>query len=494
MTNLFIKYLLQINESTAEDRYRKKLGLQPLEELSEYEKLERYSKDDSIMISFRDEYYSKTKRIGLSLKSYKGTDKTTPNGIYCYPLKKLWPNFDHKEKAIVIVSNPETKIFIPSKPHAIAVLKLKYDNCLDFRSYDEEKFKQDFKNLYDKYYVKTKTIENNEEFKQDIKEIYDKIKNIKNNKKFKQDILGFKNLEEDFKNLYDKYHDKIKNIENFNNEEIFKQDILAIKNFEKDFKNFYDKYAKTIEDFKDEIKNVKENSFIRHPQSDSKNNVYYSNMIWLAFFYVYRKIKKSNDVNVFTKIIKEAGYNSVYDTYGIIHIGITTQIVIFKQEAYELIEVIDVNEINKKSNDFDSLYMPTKTKNEKIYKLIIKASDKDYEKNINKIKSLLKNLDNVNYSPKGQEPLIHYFINNNKPEMVKELTSYPKFNPNIKFKDYYINPIMFAVYKNNTKIVETLLSTNKLKNFKDIKNVFGKTVLDMANDNKNKKIIDLLTK
>lgn len=403
MTNLFIKYLLQINESTAEDRYRKKLGLQPLEELSEYEKLERYSKDDSIMISFRDEYYSKTKRIGLSLKSYKGTDKTTPNGIYCYPLKKLWPNFDHKDKAVVIISTPETKFFIPNKPHAIAVLKLNYKNCLDFRNYNEEKFDEDIKKLYDKYYDKTKT----------------------------------------------------------------------------------------IMDFKNEIKNMEEDSFIRYPQSSPKNNVYYSNMIWLAFFYVYRKIKKSNNVNIFTKIIKEAGYDSVYDDYGIIHTGITTQIVIFKQEAYELIEVIDVNKINKKSNDFDNLYMPTKNKNEKIYKLIIDALGKDYEKN--KIKSLLKNLDDINYSPKGQEPLIHYFIDNNKPEMVKELTKYSEFDPNIKFKDYYINPIMFAVYKNNTEIVETLLSTNKLKNFKDIKNIFGKTALDMANDNKNKKISKLLT-
>lgn len=407
MTNLFIKYLLQINESTAEDKYRKSKGLQPLEELSEYEKLERYSKDDSIMISFRDEYYSKTKRIGLSLKSYKGTDKTTPNGIYCYPLKKLWLDFDHKDKAVRIITTPETKIFIPSKPHAIAVLKLKYDKCLDFRSYNKKKFDEDIKKFYDKYYDK----------------------------------------------------------------------------------------SKTIEDFKNEIQNIEENNFIRHSQSSPKNNVYYSNMIWLAFFYVYRKIKKSNNVNIFTKIIKEAGYDSVYDTYGIIHIGITTQIVIFKQEAYELIEVIDVNEINKKSNDFDNLYMPnTKTKNQKIYDLVIEGLGKDYEKNINKIKSLLKNLDDINYRPKGKEPLIHYFIDNNKLEMVKELVNYPEFNPNVKFKDYYINPIMFAVYKNNTEIVETLLSTNKLKNFKDIKNVFGKTALDMANDNKNKKIIDLLTK
>lgn len=404
MTNLFIKYLLQINESTAEDRYRKKLGLQPLEELSEYEKLERYSKDDSIMISFRDEYYSKTKRIGLSLKSYKGTDKTTPNGIYCYPLKKLWPDFDHKDKAVRIVSTPETSFFIPSKPHAIAVLKLNYNNCLDFRSYNKTEFDKDIEKLYNKYCDKTKT----------------------------------------------------------------------------------------IIDFKDEIENIEEDNFIRKPVG-SKNNVYYSNMIWLAFFYVYKKIKKSNNVNIFTKIIKEAGYDSVYDDYGIIHIGITTQIVIFKQEAYELIEVIDVNKINKKSNDFDNLYMPTKTKNEKIYKLIIEALGKDYEKNINKIKSLLKNLDDINYSPKREEPLIYYFINDNKPEMVRELANYPEFNPNIKFKDYYINPIMFAVYKNNTEIVETLLSTNKLKNFKDIKNVFGKTVLDIANDNKNKKIIKLLT-
>ena len=35
--------------------------------------------------------------------------------------------------------------------------------------------------------------------------------------------------------------------------------------------------------------------------------------------------------------------------------------------------------------------------------------------------------------------------------------------------------------------------TVELKNFKNIKNVFGKTALDMANENKNEKIIKLLT-
>ena len=461
MKSLFLNYIKQINESTAEDRYRKSKSLQPLEELSEYEALERYAKDDSIMISFRDEYHTQTNRIGLNLKSYEGTDKATPNGIYCYPLKKIWPYFTHKDKAILIKTTKKRSFFIPSKPAVISVLKLKYDNCLDFRKYDSANYEKDINNLYDKY-VKTKTIE-----------------------QFKKEILS--SNEKDIKNLYDKYvKNKDKTIEQF------KKEILSLT--EEDIKNLYDKYVKDkildIEQFKKEILSSKEeNSYINYKIPSSKNNKYYSNMIWLAIFYVYKKILNSSDVNVFTRIIKDMGYNSVYDTYGIIHTGVTIQAIIFKQEAYELIENIKIK--GPKSNNFDSFFRPTIKKDSKIYKLITELlGDK---KNINKIKSLLKNLDDINYHDKTQEPLIHYFINYDKPELVKELVSYQEFNPNIRFKDYYINPIMFAIYKNQTEIVEMLLATNKLKNFKNIKNVFGKTALDMANDNKNKKIIELLT-
>ena len=408
MKSLFLNYIKQINESTAEDRYRKSKGLQPLEELSEYEALEKYSEDDSILISLRDEYYSKTKRIGLNLKSYEGTDKATPNGIYCYPLKKIWKNFTHKEKTIIIVNDDNNKFFIPPYIKEILVLKLKNENCLDFRKYNKKSFNKNIRYLYNTYINK---------------------KNIK-----------------------------------------------------------------SIKDFITEVKKIKI-PYIRIPNSNSENNVYYSNLIWLAIIYIYKEIKKSNSANVFTQIIKDMGYQSVYDIYGIIHTEVTTQVILLKQSAFELKDSIRVAKHNQQKGRPENHLIATKMpKDAKIFKEIIENLGKKEEKETNKRISLLKNMDDVNYSKKGVEPLIHYFIQNNKIKEMEALLKIPGIDINIRFKDYYINPIMFAVYKNQTEIVEMLLATNKLKNFKSIKNVFGKTALDMANDNKNEKIIELLTK
>ena len=407
MKSLFLNYIKQINESTAEDRYRKSKGLQPLEELSEYEALEKYSEDDSILISLRDEYYSKTKRIGLNLKSYEGTDKATPNGIYCYPLKKIWKNFTHKEKTIIIVNDDNNKFFIPPYIKEILVLKLKNENCLDFRKYNKKSFNKNIRYLYNTYINK---------------------KNIK-----------------------------------------------------------------SIKDFITEVKKIKI-PYIRIPNSNSENNVYYSNLIWLAIIYIYKEIKKSNSANVFTQIIKDMGYQSVYDIYGIIHTEVTTQVILLKQSAFELKDSIRVAKHNQQKGRPENHLIATKMpKDAKIFKEIIENLGKKEEKETNKRISLLKNMDDVNYSKKGVEPLIHYFIQNNKIKEMEALLKIPGIDINIRFKDYYINPIMFAVYKNQTEIVEMLLATNKLKNFKNIKNVFGKTALDMANDNKNEKIIELLT-
>ena len=408
MKSLFLNYIKQINESTAEDRYRKSKGLQPLEELSEYEALEKYSEDDSILISLRDEYYSKTKRIGLNLKSYEGTDKATPNGIYCYPLKKIWKNFTHKEKTIIIVNDDNNKFFIPPYIKEILVLKLKNENCLDFRKYNKKSFNKNIRYLYNTYINK---------------------KNIK-----------------------------------------------------------------SIKDFITEVKKIKI-PYIRIPNSNSENNVYYSNLIWLAIIYIYKEIKKSNSANVFTQIIKDMGYQSVYDIYGITHTEVTTQVILLKQNAFELKDSIRVAKHNQQKGRPENHLIATKMpKDAKIFKEIIENLGKKEEKETNKRISLLKNMDDVNYSKKGVEPLIHYFIQNNKIKEMEALLKIPGIDINIRFKDYYINPIMFAVYKNQTEIVEMLLATNKLKNFKSIKNVFGKTALDMANDNKNEKIIELLTK
>ena len=407
MKSLFLNYIKQINESTAEDRYRKSKCLQPLEELSEYEALEKYSEDDSILISLRDEYYSKTKRIGLNLKSYEGTDKATPNGIYCYPLKKIWKNFTHKEKTIIIVNDDNNKFFIPPYIKEILVLKLKNENCLDFRKYNKKSFNKNIRYLYNTYINK---------------------KNIK-----------------------------------------------------------------SIKDFITEVKKIKI-PYIRIPNSNSENNVYYSNLIWLAIIYIYKEIKKSNSTNVFTQIIKDMGYQSVYDIYGIIHTEVTTQVILLKQSAFELKDSIRVAKHNQQKGRPENHLIATKIpKDAKIFKEIIENLGKKEEKETNKRISLLKNMDDVNYSKKGVEPLIHYFIQNNKIKEMEALLKIPGIDINVRFKDYYINPIMFAVYKNQTEIVEMLLATNKLKNFKSIKNVFGKTALDMANENKNEKIIELLT-
>lgn len=77
-------------ESVIEDYYKLKFGVSP-NRLTPYEQLEKYKDNSNIYISFRS-----INKIGINPKS----KYDTPNGIYTYPLKEIWSEFNHTEKQI----------------------------------------------------------------------------------------------------------------------------------------------------------------------------------------------------------------------------------------------------------------------------------------------------------------------------------------------------------------------------------------------------------
>jgi hypothetical protein len=125
--SLFKKYYEIIIESTSEDRYRIKKGLKPLDELSPYEKLEKYKDDKNVYISFRTQDL-----IGINPKS----QYDTPNGIYTYPLYLIWKDFDHERKIIV------TK-FADSYPFIYVVKSKPNIKILNTIEYNQNNYKKD---------------------------------------------------------------------------------------------------------------------------------------------------------------------------------------------------------------------------------------------------------------------------------------------------------------------------------------------------------------
>lgn len=112
------------------------------EGLSPYDILEKYKDDPTVMFSFRDEHYTLSNKIAINLVS---SYKSTPNGIYCYPLNIMWKNFDHKYKRIMGI--PFTG---EQKPKAIVIMKLK-DKGLNLSNYSINNFKEDVEKLNKKY-------------------------------------------------------------------------------------------------------------------------------------------------------------------------------------------------------------------------------------------------------------------------------------------------------------------------------------------------------
>jgi hypothetical protein len=131
--SLFKKYYKIIIESTTEDRYRKRKGLEILNELSPYEQLEKYKDDPNIYISFTN-----IKKLGINPKTYFNT----PIGIYSYPLHLIWKDFKHLDK----------KIWVPWALHMpyIHVFKPKDGtNGLFIDKYDENDLKKDIQKIRD---------------------------------------------------------------------------------------------------------------------------------------------------------------------------------------------------------------------------------------------------------------------------------------------------------------------------------------------------------
>jgi hypothetical protein len=131
--NLFKKYYqLIVEEETAEDRYRRKKGLPPLEKISPYEKLEKYKDDPDVYISFRD-----TKLIGINPQTRY---TSTPNAIYTYPLKILWKDFSHIRGEIVVP-------FVNNFPY-IFVIKVKSNaRELNFTKYSKDDYEKDIQKI-----------------------------------------------------------------------------------------------------------------------------------------------------------------------------------------------------------------------------------------------------------------------------------------------------------------------------------------------------------
>ena len=150
----YINNFIKLRELTAEDEYRKAKELPPKEDLSPYDILEKYKDDPMVMISFRDEYYTKTKRLGMNLSS----SYNTPNGIYCYPLSIIWEeNFDHKNRKIDNI--PFTG---RERPMSIVVMRLK-GKGLNLINYTAQNYSNDIKILNNKFSIDSDFIENNTE-------------------------------------------------------------------------------------------------------------------------------------------------------------------------------------------------------------------------------------------------------------------------------------------------------------------------------------------
>ena len=98
--------------------------------LSLYEQLEKYKDNKNIYISFRS-----VDKIGINPKSiYKN-----PIGIYAFPLKSIWENFDHINKQIKIPN-------FGNNPF-LYVIESVGNGIEDISVYTEEQLKNDFNKL-----------------------------------------------------------------------------------------------------------------------------------------------------------------------------------------------------------------------------------------------------------------------------------------------------------------------------------------------------------
>lgn len=135
-------YQRLFQEGATEDYYKSKFGNSP-SRLTPYEQLEKYKDNENIYISFRS-----IDKIGINPQS----KYNTPNGIYTYPLKEIWKEFEHTEKQIDVP-------FAGDQPY-IYVIEAK-GKGLDLKNYLESDFKKDLKKLIDKYLKQFEDLEDN---------------------------------------------------------------------------------------------------------------------------------------------------------------------------------------------------------------------------------------------------------------------------------------------------------------------------------------------
>lgn len=105
---------------------------------SAYEELEKYKDNPNIFISFRS-----IDRVGINPKS----SFDTPNGVYAYPLREMWDQFDHTKKKIIVP-------FAGHNPY-IYVLETKGNGIDNINDYTREELINDAKKLAKVYGTKT---------------------------------------------------------------------------------------------------------------------------------------------------------------------------------------------------------------------------------------------------------------------------------------------------------------------------------------------------
>jgi len=170
MNTTFKQYLIEKRSHAAQNP-----------KLSAYKQLEPYKNDPDIYIS-----YTKIQKIGINPSS----TFNTPNGIYTYPLKEIWKEFDKSSERV------DVGHFTDGRPY-IWILKQscnKFVNDLkkDYTSADYDKDMLKIRNLYSKKYAPIK--KNVEYFQDKIDKFLDErgayyMANSDGGKRTKEEVL-----------------------------------------------------------------------------------------------------------------------------------------------------------------------------------------------------------------------------------------------------------------------------------------------------------------
>lgn len=263
--------------------------------------------------------------------------------------------------------------------------------------------------------------------------------------------------------------------------------VLNLKTYKKtdfdiDFKKLKNKYPK-LKQPDEIISNFSNKNIYIRPLTIKKNNLYYAILIWMIIFYIYKYYLKSNNTNVFSKIITDdLGYDCVHDEDGIIHMGVTTQTIFFNNKSYTVKESVSLKKENVDSQISDLSITPY-DKNKKLFEILTK------EDNEKKIISILKNYD-FNYKLNGQT-LLHYAVANEKVDLLKILLDDKTVNLKLTNNDKE-NILHIACQNKNHAIIKMILEKNKIN--VNIAKGDGATPLIIACENNDVKTVEMLLK